>query len=326
MTSCLSTFTRKSLLRFCHRQIRCHSKGTSLPFPRALVELYHRGLVEVDGDDSFKFIQGLTTNNVEELSMEKPIQYCMLLNVQGRVLYEVLLYRHKEQSCMIECDSSSTDALIKHFKKYMLRSKVTVKDVSDQYTVLATHSSLLEEDKRSDILVGGPDPRLSELGARAIVQKQTKDKPLLNMEAKPLDFYHQHRMLLGVAEGVSELVPEKALPFEFNLDYMNGVSFSKGCYLGQELTARSHHVGVIRKRLLPVTIDDVSDDDAIENGAKCYDESGKSVGKFVTQHGDLGLAILKLSDIQKKIVVATCSSEKKLTIHPTIPNWWPSPQ
>ena len=72
----------------------------------------------------YRFIQGLTTNDVEELSAERPIQYCMLLNVQGRVLYEVLLYRHKEQSCMIECDSSSIDGLVKHFKKYMLRSKV----------------------------------------------------------------------------------------------------------------------------------------------------------------------------------------------------------
>ena len=72
----------------------------------------------------YRFIQGLTTNNVEELTAEKPIQYCMLLNVQGRVLYEVLLYRHKEHSCMIECDSNSVNGLVKHFKKYMLRSKV----------------------------------------------------------------------------------------------------------------------------------------------------------------------------------------------------------
>ena len=73
---------------------------------------------------SYRFIQGLTTNNIEELSVDNPIQYCMVLNVQGRVLYESLLYRHKEQSCMIECDSSSISGLIKHFKKYLLRSKV----------------------------------------------------------------------------------------------------------------------------------------------------------------------------------------------------------
>jgi len=69
-------------------------------------------------------MQGLTTNDVEELSVEKPIQYSMLLNIQGRILYEVLLYRHNKQSCMIECDSNSVDGLVKHFKKYMLRSKV----------------------------------------------------------------------------------------------------------------------------------------------------------------------------------------------------------
>ena len=72
----------------------------------------------------YRLVQGLTTNDVEELSVEKPLQYCMLLNVQGRVLYEVLLYRHKEQSCMIECDSNSINGLVKHLRKYMLRSKV----------------------------------------------------------------------------------------------------------------------------------------------------------------------------------------------------------
>ncbi|XP_065920918.1 putative transferase CAF17, mitochondrial isoform X2 [Dysidea avara] len=270
-----------------------------------------------------RHVQGLTTNDIDELSPDKPVQYNMLLNLKGRVLYDLLIYRHKGLGCMLECDSESTSGVIKHLRKYMLRSKVTAKDVSNEYSVMAGHSSLLEDNGQS-ILVGNQDPRVKQLGVRVVVFKSDRDKLSRNTLEMSLDSYHQQRMLLGVAEGAREILPENALPFEFNLDYMNGVGFSKGCYLGQELVARSYHVGVIRKRLLPVTISDISDSDAVDNGAKCYDESGKLVGKFVTRQGSLGLAILRITDIGEKQIMVTTNNGDKVTLHPTIPQWWPS--
>lgn len=74
----------------------------------------------------YRLIQGLTTNDIDELSPDKPVQYSMLLNLKGRVLYDVLVYRHKALGCMVECDSESTSGVIKHLRKYMLRSKVLI--------------------------------------------------------------------------------------------------------------------------------------------------------------------------------------------------------
>jgi len=74
----------------------------------------------------YRLLQGLTTNDLEELSPDKPVQYNMLLNLKGRVLYDLLIYRHKELGCLVECDSESASGVIKHLRKYMLRSKVIV--------------------------------------------------------------------------------------------------------------------------------------------------------------------------------------------------------
>ncbi|XP_035751525.1 putative transferase CAF17, mitochondrial [Egretta garzetta] len=110
--------------------------------------------------------------------------------------------------------------------------------------------------------------------------------------------YHRHRYKQGIPEGVKDLPPGVALPLESNLAYMNGISFTKGCYIGQELTARTHHMGVIRKRLLPVRFSAPLPKDSIPEGAEVLTESGKSAGKFRAGGDELGIALLRLANIK----------------------------
>lgn len=120
---------------------------------------------------------------------------------------------------------------------------------------------------------------------------------------------------------MKDLPPGVALPLESNLAYMNGISFTKGCYVGQELTARTHHVGVIRKRLLPVRFASPLPGDNVPEGAEILTESGKSAGKFRAGGGEFGIALLRLANVNEALYLNIAGDKVKLTA--SKPEWWP---
>ncbi|XP_076994035.1 iron-sulfur cluster assembly factor IBA57, mitochondrial isoform X2 [Tamandua tetradactyla] len=134
--------------------------------------------------------------------------------------------------------------------------------------------------------------------------------------------YHRHRYRQGVPEGVRDLPPGVALPLESNLAFMNGVSFTKGCYLGQELTARTHHMGVIRKRLFPVQLSGPLPAAGIAAGTAVLTASGKAAGKFRAGEGDVGLALLQSERIKGPLHIQT-SEDSQVTVTASVPGWWP---
>lgn len=125
---------------------------------------------------------------------------------------------------------------------------------------------------------------------------------------------------VGVAEGVKDLPPGVALPLESNLVSMNGISFSKGCYLGQELTARTHHTGVIRKRLLPVRLSAPLPEEYGE--AELVTPEGKSAGKYRAGVEESGLALLRLAHIGSELQIRIGGREP-ITARASVPDWWP---
>ncbi|KAL2769066.1 putative transferase CAF17, mitochondrial isoform 2 [Daubentonia madagascariensis] len=134
--------------------------------------------------------------------------------------------------------------------------------------------------------------------------------------------YHQHRYRQGVPEGVHDLPPGVALPLESNLAFMNGVSFTKGCYIGQELTARTHHMGVIRKRLFPVRLSGPLPTGGIDPGTPVLTESGQAAGKFRAGQGDMGLALLQSEKIKGPLHIRT-SESSQVALTASVPDWWP---
>ncbi|KFO20089.1 Putative transferase CAF17 like protein, mitochondrial [Fukomys damarensis] len=229
---------------------------------------------------------------------------------------------------LLECDRASLDALHQHLALYRVRRKVKVEPCPEHRvwavlsgTAQAGQTPLLQERAEATAILAR-DPRTVRMGWRLLTQDTG---PALVPGARlgdPQD-YHAHRYQQGVPEGVHDLPPGVALPLESNLVFMNGVSFTKGCYIGQELTARTHHMGVIRKRLFPVHLAGCLPAHSIMPGTPVLTESGQAAGKFRAGQGDFGLALLRMEKIKGPLHIKTSESDP-VAITVSVPDWWPT--
>ncbi|XP_035663274.1 putative transferase CAF17 homolog, mitochondrial [Branchiostoma floridae] len=287
------------------------------------VRLEERSLVRVAGSDTIPFLQGLVTNDVTSLNTENRALYTMILNVQGRVLYDILMYNLQSNpdsppSLLLECDHTAVPSLIKLLKMYKIRKKVDICSVADEYTVWALLPGTSDPPVFvSDTGLSVIDPRLPDLGNRVVLKSGTN--LVFDCVEGTSEDYHTHRYQLGVGEGVNDLPTGNCTPLECNLAFLNGVSFDKGCYVGQELTARTHHTGVIRKRLMPVTLDRPA---SLEAGSTLTNEKGKNVGKFRHAQGVHGIALVRLAHSQEKLYCKQDSGEE-VGLKAETPKWWP---
>ncbi|KAF1492172.1 hypothetical protein FQV17_0009400, partial [Megadyptes antipodes antipodes] len=236
----------------------------------------------------------------------------------------------EEPHILLECDSGVLDAIQKHLKLYKIRRKVNIAPCLDLSLWAVVPGERAGDIARSltkcadQALILTPDPRTEVMGWRLITKKGANLSEIIpGSRIGNIQDYHRHRYKQGVPEGVKDLPPGVALPLESNLAYMNGISFTKGCYIGQELTARTHHVGVIRKRLLPVHFSAPLPKDSIPEGAEISTESGKSAGKFRAGGGELGIALLRLANVNEPLCLNLAGDKVKLTA--SIPEWWPKP-
>ncbi|CAO3634068.1 unnamed protein product [Mucor hiemalis] len=233
----------------------------------------NRSLIELEGPDSFKFLQGLITNHMPRISLGGDGFYAAFLTPPGRILYDTFIYpvnvgvNFPHLKFIIDCPSSTRDTFIRHIKRYLLRSKVKVRDCSEEFQLYNVWGTALNEETLDPALVkkekrfsdiGCSDPRIPQFGYRAVLPVQEDVQHILpksgQFEELDASEYTIRRLLHGLPEGTDDLWPEVSLPLESNFDYMNGVDFRKGCYVGQELTIRTYHTGVVRKRIVPVQI------------------------------------------------------------------------
>ncbi|KDR08158.1 Putative transferase C1orf69-like protein, mitochondrial, partial [Zootermopsis nevadensis] len=248
--------------------------------------LKSRGILRVSGKEASSFMQGLITNDMRHLEEGVQSMYTTFLNTKGRVMYDAIIYQSKEENVfLIECDKSAISHLQKHLKLFRVRRKIDIDNVEDELKVWVVfdpnladtdetnvnkmknilqgqilsptiespidESIIKELEKHTDNTIVCRDPRLSTLGVR-IVAPASEDISLQNDRGESVYqgnnmSYRAFRYKLGIGEGVNDLPPENCFPLEANGDYLHGVSFHKGCYIGQELTARTHHTGVVLK-------------------------------------------------------------------------------
>ena len=201
----------------------------------AATTLNDRALLRLSGEDVRGFLQGLVTNDLDLLAPERP-RWAGILSPQGKALFDFILWAEGED-VLVDCERESADALMRRLTLYRLRRAITI----ERDESLAVSWSL-EGD-------GPPDPRLPELGRR-----------WLGPAADAADIeWLRHRLSLGVTEGQSELGMDKTLWLECNAAELNGVSFSKGCYVGQENTARMNWRNKVNRRLVVVPTDSAGD-------------------------------------------------------------------
>ncbi len=193
--------------------------------------LADRTLLRLSGEDVRGFLQGLVTNDVALLAPERPL-WAALLSAQGKALFDFILWADGED-VLVDCEESQAEAVAKRLKLYRLRRPISI----EREEGLAVHWSADGDE-------GVPDPRLPQLGRR-----------WLAAPAAPASGWLEHRLRLGVAEGAAELGQDKILWLECNAAELNGVSFTKGCYVGQENTARMNWRQKVNRRLVVVPAD-----------------------------------------------------------------------
>jgi folate-binding protein YgfZ len=190
--------------------------------------LLDRALVRISGEDARGFLQGLVTNDTAAVAPERPL-WAGLLTPQGKALFDFILWADGED-VLVDCEADAADELARRLTMYRLRRPIVI--ARDE--ALAVHWSAAGDE-------GVPDPRLPELGRRWLAPADDAAGGWL-----------EHRLRLGVAEGRGELGSDKTLWLECNAAELDGVSFTKGCYVGQENTARMNYRSKVNRRLVVV--------------------------------------------------------------------------
>lgn len=238
------------------------------------VKLPHRGAVMLGGDDRKTFLQGLITNDIALLESRK-LLYSWLLTPQGRFMFDFFISEQND-ALFIECDGGEHAlALLATLKKFKLRSKITL-DCIESIDVFTGNGNAP--------LGASPDPRHPALGWRG------PTAPTHSPDA-PFDLWDRHRLALTIPDGRRDLTPERAMPMESGLDRLNGLSFTKGCFMGQELTARMHYRDLTKKHLR--TIQTIDPANTLPVPGSALQTGDKVIGEMHSSCGDLGMALLR---------------------------------
>lgn len=252
--------------------------------------LPHRSVIAVSGADRVEFLQGLISNDTTKVAPGQAI-WAALLTPQGRFLNDMFVADAGNETLLLETERERAPALAKKLKMYTLRSKATVEDRSAAMEVAVAFGDDASKALGLDGAIAFVDPRLEALGVRVIAPAGQAAALLAGrgFAEAPLAAYDSLRLALGVPDGSRDLIVEKALLLENGFDELNGVDWKKGCYMGQELTARTKYRALIRKRLFPVKIEGTLP----EPGAPVLLD-GEEVGELRSGSGDRALALLKV--------------------------------
>jgi tRNA-modifying protein YgfZ len=237
-----------------------------------IVHLPHLAPLWVTGKDTRSFLQGLITNDIF-----KPLPlYSCLLTPQGKFLHDFIVLAHHDEGMWLVAEKDRLHHLTALLKKYILRATVTLTPFVDIliYTVL--------EGPIPPALATGLDPRHAHLGT--LIVSSTP----IPYDKSAFSIWDNRRIALCIPDGSRDMIPEQALMLENHIDTLGGVDFHKGCYMGQELTARTKYRGLIKKHLYTVTIKGTPPP---WNTPLLLE--GKEVGWIRSTQGNMGLALIR---------------------------------
>ena len=268
--------------------------------------------INVSGAETIEFLQSILTANIATM----PIGGCRpaaLLTPQGRILIDMMLYRPSHKEIYLQTDNARSADLLARLRRYRLRRPVNLEFSEDmQLTVWWGYDGTSTPEDRRIFL----DPRHADLGCRIVSSGIDLPPALDTAKAAAYDNWHARRIAQAIPEGPVDLQPERALMLEAGLDKLAAVDFEKGCYIGQEVTARTHYRGLVKRRLMPVHCDGPPPGPGSD-----IIWQGKTIGNSKTAAplpADAGqsvlLALLKLEDIHTILAAANAQPEINLTV------------
>lgn len=260
-----------------------------------IAHLSDRAVVKMSGPDVQAFLQGQLTNDIHRLTPDTPL-YAGILTPQGKALFPVLLFTDGAD-VWVDIAASSADALIRRLSMFRLRRQVEIAPAPD----LAVYAGWDEDIPHT------PDPRLAALGSRWLAAADS-----VGVTAD-VDAWHRHRLALGVPDA-DETGDGELMWLETNGHELNGTSFTKGCYTGQENVARMHYRDKLRRRLLPLDLGDATEDAAVMVGDR---NAGSLRGR---RHGRLRMAHLRMEYVSQPLTVGG----KPVTA--VMPEWLSDPE
>jgi folate-binding protein YgfZ len=281
--------------------------------PPSFTLLPHRSVIAVGGPDRAEFLQGLISNDTAKVGLGRAI-WAALLTPQGRFLNDMFVVEDESGTFLIETERERAAALAKKLKMYTLRSKATVEDRSAEMEVAVVFGP----DAEKVLPVAGAtafvDPRLPELGVR-VLAPAGRTAALLKLPEAPEAAYEALRLRQGVPDGSRDLIVEKGLLLESGFDELHGVDWQKGCYMGQELTARTKYRGLIKRRLFPVKVEG-----PLPPSGTPVQRDGREVGEIRSGQGDRAIAMLQLEAASGALVA------ENARIFPERPAWMKIPE
>lgn len=292
---------------------------------KTFIRLDKRGLLAVAGDDRRSFLQGLISNDINKVGPTQAV-YSGFLTAQGRFLHDFFVVELGD-ALYLDCEGDRLDDLRRRLSLYRLRSKVTLTPGGDTLAVVAAFGGgalaaldLPDGAGSAKPFAGGivyVDPRLVGLGARAIIPADKLGAfAKAGFKAGTFGDYDRLRLSLGVPDGSRDLPVEKALLLENGFDELNGIDWNKGCYVGQELTARMKYRLLVKKRLTPVRIDGP----APEPGTPVLLD-GQEAGEMRSARDTLGLALLRLEAVEQADKDGRPLVAGESTVTPVRPAW-----
>jgi folate-binding protein YgfZ len=285
--------------------------------PTFFALLPHRSVIAVSGADRVEFLQGLISNDTTKVSRGHAI-WAALLTPQGRFLNDMFVADGGHETLLLETERERAPALAKKLSMYTLRAKAKVEDRAATMEVAVVFGPDARKALGIEHATSFADPRLPELGVR-LLTRAGEAAALLGshgfLPAMPAD-YDALRLALGVPDGSRDLPVEKALLLESGFDELNGVDWKKGCYMGQELTARTKYRGLVRKRLFPVRLDG-----PLPAPGTLIERDGQEVGEIRSGSGDRALAMLRLDGMKGGGLTAGGTR-----ILPEVPAWMRLPE
>lgn len=250
--------------------------------------LTDRAIITIKGIDRFKFLQSIITNDINKI-IEQKIIYSLLLNPQGRYFSDFFIIA-VEDYFLIDCHTNRINELIIKLNKYKLRSKVEIIDTQEEYQIISVIGKI--EYNSFSSLSYYPDPRNLNMGHRIIINKNQLNDFISKNDLTDQNYnYDELRINHYIPEGEKDLISDKSYPLEYKIEKLGAIDFNKGCYIGQELTARTTYLGVIRKELYYIT----SKEFLPQNGTNITIGDQK-IGRLNSTYKNIGLALIRTED------------------------------